>query len=129
MSFHRVNINQDKEPCKTCGANIMDIVNIAYDGEYKMDPKYREELCHCRQCNTKFIIHYDFYDLDGHICSRVFSEDINNREFKWQDLLNKDQLNRIAAHLESCEVCKDRLSEEMLSDAWFASVVHRNKNQ
>jgi hypothetical protein len=129
MSFHKINIDQEKGTCIICGANILDIANIAYDGEYKMDPRYREELCHCRSCNTKFIIHYDLFDAEGHVCSRVFSEDINNRDFKWQDLLNKEQLDGIAKHLESCDVCKDRLSEEMLSDAWFASVVHPKKNQ
>ena len=124
MSLHKVNINQESDACKTCGANILDIANIAYDGEHKMDPRYREELCHCRACGTKFIIHYDLFDPEGHVYARVFSEDINNREFKWQDLLNKEQLDGIASHLGSCEICKDRLSEEMLNDAWFASIVH-----
>ena len=129
MTIHTVNINKEKEPCSKCGADILDIVNIAYEGKAKTDPKYRDELCHCRNCGTKFIIHYDLFDKDGHIYSRVFSEDINNPKFHWQDLLVKDQIDAISAHLASCKICQDSLSEEILSDAWLASVIHNNKNQ
>lgn len=120
-----VNINEEEALCKKCGADIMDIKNIAYDGKYKVDPKYREELCHCKSCNTKFIMHYDIFDKNGHVCSRVFSEDINNPEFHWQDLYTDVQVKGIIAHMVSCKICQDKLSEEILNDAWLASVIHK----
>jgi len=123
-----ININKEKALCSKCGANILDIANVAYDGKARTAPRYREELFHCRECGTKFIMHYDLFDKDGHICPRVFSEDINIPEFKWQDLLVKEQIAEIATHLESCTICQDRLSEELLSDAWMAAVIHGRKN-
>jgi uncharacterized protein with PIN domain len=124
-----ISANKEKASCNKCGANILDILNMAYEEKFKTDPRYREELCHCRFCGTKFIIHYDLFDKNGHVYSRVFGEDINNPEFKWQDLLVKEQIDEIAAHLSTCEVCKNRLSEEMLSDALLSSVIHKDKNQ
>ena len=127
--LHIININNEKASCSSCEIDILDIANIAYEGKAKIDPRYREELCHCRNCGTKFIIHYDFFDKDGHIYPRVFSEDINNPNFHWQDLLVPEQIKEISDHLVSCKICQDSLSEEILNDAWLASVIHSSKNQ
>jgi hypothetical protein len=92
-SLHIININKEKALCSKCGANILDIANVTYEKNTKSDPRYQEELCHCKVCETKFIMHYDFFDKDGHIWSRVFSEDINNPKFRWQELFVKEQID------------------------------------
>ena len=66
---------------------------------------------------------YDLFDGDGHIYPVVFTGDINNPSYNWQDLLTAEQKDEIRRHMEGCRECTDRLSEEMLNDAWFASFM------
>ena len=122
-----VNVIKNKERCKRCGTNILDIANFKYSNKFFSTPNYREELCECKNCGTPFILRYNLFDEDGHVYRRVFSGDINNPKYNWQDNLTEEQIKTIAEHLESCQICARRLSEEMLSDAWLASVVHRRK--
>lgn len=119
-----VDINQDNVPCSNCGANIVDICNIKYNNEAISEPLYREELCQCRACMQSFVLHYDLFDKKGHIYHRVFAEDANNLSFNWPDLLADNQKEVIKKHLETCDICRERVSKQQLHDAWFASVIH-----
>lgn len=123
-NLQHININMEHAPCNTCGADIADIVNIKYDGEAISTPSYRQELCVCRSCGQFFVLHYDIFDIAGHIFSRVFTEDANNPKFNWTDLLTDEQKDKISKHLESCDICINRISKQQLRDAWFASIIH-----
>lgn len=119
-----VNINKETELCSVCGTNILDILNFTYEGESESQPQYIEELCKCKKCDTQFIMHYDLFDTAGHIYSRVFTEDINNPTYHWQDVLTEAQKTSISGHLKTCTECCDRLEQEILTDAWFKSVLN-----
>ena len=118
-----VDINNDHAPCESCGANIVDVANFIYDGEAISEATYREEKCKCRQCGRPFILHYDLFDLDGHIQSRVFSEDINNPSYHWPEILSDSQKQAVADHLKDCKICQDRLDTELLTDAWLKGIM------
>ena len=122
-----VNINKDVEPCKQCGANLVDIINIKYMDKVENTATYIEEYCQCKQCKSAFILHYDLFDADGHLYSRVFTEDINNPENNWQDNLTEEQRNIIAQHLKSCKICIDRLDNETLLDTWLKAFIKELK--
>lgn len=125
-----VDINKNEAPCAKCGANLIDISNFVYDGKSNARPTYIEELCKCRKCNTQFIMHYDIFDSEGHIYSKIFTEDINNEEYSWQDALTEEQKKKVSEHLKYCNECLDRLSQEMLTDAWLKSfITHLRKCQ
>jgi len=121
--LQHVDVGNEDEYCRCCKSDILDVANFTYNGEVRSEPTYWEELCVCKKCNNSFVIHYDIFDADGHIYSRVFSEDINNKSYKWQETLTDAQKEIIAGHLESCDICRDRLSAEMLSDAWLSSFM------
>ena len=118
-----ININQESAPCQQCGSNLIDITNFSYDGQTVSTASIREELCRCKKCGTLFTLHYDLFDPEGHIYSKVFTEDINNSSYNWQDSLTEDQKKAIADHLQNCPICVDRLSHEMLTDAWLKSFI------
>jgi hypothetical protein len=118
-----VDINEDIVPCIKCGANLVDVANFKYDGQIVTEATFVEEACCCKKCDRSFIMHYDLFDPKGHIYSKVFSEDINNPEVNWQDALTDAQKKTISEHLEHCEVCTDRLSQETLTDAWLKDFV------
>jgi len=122
--YQTININEDSVPCINCGINIADIENFTYEGKFLSEPLYRKELCRCKKCTSLFILHYDLFDMEGHIFARVFSEDINNPSYNWQELLSEKQKNAISDHLLKCHICRERLSQEILTDAWFASFIH-----
>ncbi len=121
--LQHINICNEDEYCIHCKSNILDLANFTYEGEVKSEPTYWEELCVCKSCNTSFIIHYDIFDAKGHIFSRVFSEDINDINYKWQETLTDAQKDIIAEHLENCEKCRKRLCAEILSNAWFSNFM------
>jgi len=125
-SMQKININ-DEATCDHCGARLTGLTEFSYAGDFFAYPDSREEICKCNKCGTKFILHYDLFDKDGHIYARVFTGDINNPSFNWQDSLTEEQKNAIELHLRSCPDCQERLTEEMLSDAWFASIMHEIK--
>ena len=126
-NYQRVNIGKSREGCRKCGTNLLDVSNFRYTEEFVSGPTYREELCICKTCNTPFVLRYELFDKKGHVYSRVFTEDVNDPQHNWQDNLTEEQKKLISEHLETCEVCKDRLSNEILSDAWFGSIIHRGK--
>lgn len=115
--------------CESCGADIREIKNIKYAGTTVNGPTYREELYECRKCSTKFIIRYEFIEADGHINSRTFSSDVNDPNYNWQEALTEEQKKLVSGHLKTCKLCNDKLSEEMLMDAWFASIIHSRKKK
>jgi len=121
-----INIGKEwpKEYCRGCGASILDVANIKYDGKKAEEPRHGEELYKCRKCGANFVIRYEFFDADGHIHPRVFSGDVNDKSFDWQSLLTDVQKGEISKHLESCETCQKRLTEETLNDALFANFLH-----
>ncbi len=131
-SLQHVDVSKEDVFCKHCKSDILDVVNFKYAGESQAKPTYWEELCVCKVCGNQFIMHYDIFDPAGHIYPRVFSEDINNPEYKWQDTLSEEQKENISKHLVNCDVCRERLSAEMLADAWFSSYMenlrHNIKN-
>lgn len=114
-----VSVNKNKESCRHCGVDLLDITNFIYNQKTLPKPTYWEELCKCRSCNCQFILHYDIFDSEGHIYSRIFSEDINNVNYNWQEALIDSQKSKIAQHLEHCKTCCDRLSQEILTEAWL----------
>ena len=122
--LQHININQTIAPCEKCGADITDIANFAFDGEISSEPLYREEKCKCKQSENTFILHYDLFDSDGHIFSRVFTEDVNNPFYNWQDVLSDSQKKAISEHLKACKICQERLSQEILDDAWFSNFLN-----
>jgi len=123
-----VNINSDHALCKRCGSNIIDIANFSFDGEIISEPTYREEKCRCRHCSAPFLLHYDFFDADGHIHPRVFSEDINNPLYHWSEILADNQKKVISEHLRDCKICQDRLDQELLTDAWLRDFMEQLRN-
>jgi hypothetical protein len=129
-NYQIVSINNDQAICEHCGSNISDIINFLYANRTEAHALYSDEYCICKKCKSTFIIRYDIFDPEGHIYSRVFSEDINDATYRWQDHLTVDQKNVIAEHLKECVVCHNRLSQEILTDAWLKSIIEdlRKKN-
>ena len=123
----RVEVYSDKVSCKGCGHNILDITNIKYAGETRSYERYTEELCECRNCGEKFIIRYNIFDKKGHIEPKIFMSDVNDLKHNWQDNLTKKQLKAVEEHLRSCGECQDTLNEELLDNAWFASILRGKK--
>jgi transcription elongation factor Elf1 len=119
-----VDINEATVPCVICGSNLIDITNFMYDGQTTSTATYREERCKCKQCGTLFILHYNLFDENGHVYSKVFTEDINNPTYNWQDALTEEQKAKISEHLQHCEICVDRLSHEILTDAWLKGFIN-----
>jgi hypothetical protein len=118
-----VDINLSSVPCDHCGSDLIDVANFMYDGETVSTATVREEHCKCKKCGTPFILHYDLFDPEGHVYAKVFTEDINNRDYNWQDSLTEDQKVKISEHLEHCPICIDRLSHETLTDAWLRNFI------
>jgi hypothetical protein len=125
--MQRVHINQERAKCAVCGSNLLEITNFKYAGKTLTEPTHSDEVCICRICRTQFLLRYDFFDEDGHINPYTFSEDANDPEYNWQDNLTDEQRKIIASHLQECPVCQDRLSEQILKDAWFADILHKAK--
>jgi hypothetical protein len=121
-----VDIMSESSPCSTCGSNLSELGNFIYLGITKNFPREKDEQCKCTKCGTEFTLHYDYFDDERHINSFVFNGDINDPTYNWQDQLTPEQINEIAEHLTSCNICSDRLNEEMASDAWLASLLHNH---
>ena len=125
--LQKVNIADEQAACSNCGANILDIANFRYAEKCETGPRFREEVNVCKKCGTEFILRYDLFDEEGHIHPRVFSDDPNDPKYNWQDLLTQEQKDTIAAHLKDCQICNDRLTDEQLDNARFASILHQNR--
>ncbi len=116
-SLQKVDIGSTEELCSNCNSDLTDIANFAFKNEIRTEPRYWQELCKCRKCGVKFIMHYDIFDSAGHIYQRVFTEDINNEHYSWMENLTDEQKAEISTHLKDCEICNDRLSQEQLGEA------------
>lgn len=118
-----VDINEEIILCNHCGTNIIDIANYMYDGDKITYPYYWEELCVCKNCGNNFILQYHIFDKEGHVHSSIFSEDINNPEYNWQEALTDEQKEVITEHIKDCKICQDRISQEILADAWLKNFI------
>lgn len=127
--LQKVNPHDKEGTCTNCGSNLLDLANIKYLKEQKKDPFFWEELSECVKCKTKFILRYDIFDKKGHIHKNIFSEDVNNIEYNWQDILDENQKKVIFEHLKSCKECQNRLNDEILTDAWFRDLLNKLRNQ
>jgi len=116
-SLQKIDIGSTEELCSICKSNLTDIANFAFKDEIRTEPRYWQELCKCRKCGAKFIMHYDIFDSVGHIYQRVFTEDINNEHYSWMENLTDEQKAEVSEHLKDCEICNDRLSQEQLGEA------------
>lgn len=126
---HIVDINSETARCKGCGANITDVANFTFTEEVYSEPTYREEVCKCKHCGTSFLLHYDIFDSEGHVFTRVFSEDINNPDYHWPEALTDSQKKLVSEHLESCIICQDRLENDLLTDVWLKSIITQLKGK
>jgi hypothetical protein len=129
MDLQIVDINKDWVKCDTCGANIVDLANFVYSGKSDSTANDRKEYCMCRKCSTPFILHYDMFDPQGHIYPSIFIEDINNPSCNWPDNLTEEQKEVVSAHLENCQICMDRLTQELLTDAWLKDFIASRKGK
>lgn len=129
MSLQIVDINKDVVKCEVCGANIVDLVNFIYENKSESTAYDRREYCRCRQCHTPFILYYEMFDSEGHIYPSIFTEDINNPSCNWPDNLTEEQKEVVSAHLETCKICMDRLSQELLTDAWLKDFIASRKKK
>ncbi len=118
-----VDINEEMVLCQNCGTNIIDIANYIFDNDMIAEPYYWEERCVCKGCGNQFILQYNIFDKGGHIYSSVFSEDINNPEYHWLDKLSDAQKEIITEHITECGICRERLSQELLADAWLKDLI------
>ena len=116
-NLQKIDIGSTEELCQHCNANLTDIANFVFKDEIRAEPRYWQELCKCKGCGQKFVMHYDIFDSAGHIYQRVFSEDINNAHYSWTEDLTEEQKTEISGHLKDCVVCNDRLSQEQLAEA------------
>jgi len=122
-NYQKININDEEATCAHCKGSLSRLADFAYDGQRTNSPTYTNELCKCRKCGTPFIMHYDLIDADGHIMPQVFTEDVNNPNYNWQDILDEAQKKAISDHLAACEKCQELLNEETLTNAWFAKLI------
>ena len=110
--------------CAKCGNGITELGQHKFTGKSTNTPTTKEELCTCGKCGKEFLLHYDFFDQEGHINSYIFIGDVNDAAYNWQDQLTAEQKGEIGKHLGGCPVCRDRLDHEVITDAWLASLIH-----
>jgi hypothetical protein len=122
--------NTDEEaPCSNCGENLAELGSFTYEGITVNSAIHKEEECQCKKCGQHFILRYRFFDEDGHVNAFVFNGDINDPTYNWQDQLTLEQKKSISDHLKTCEICIQKMTDETLTDAWLASLIHnRNPN-
>jgi hypothetical protein len=119
MRIQIVDINQDIVTCAKCGANLVDCGNFIYEEKIVNSATDRREYCLCRHCFSPFILLYNIFDPEGHVYPSFFCEDPNDLSCNWQNLLAEEQKMAVSKHMETCQICTDRLVEGQLSDAWF----------
>jgi hypothetical protein len=120
-----IKIDQKNVACQKCNIDILDISNAEYVGQFEDTPHYRKELYKCRGCQTLFWIQYDLMDVQGHIYQRIFSNDVNDPNYKWQDIWTPEQIKTIEDHLKACQICRDKPDNEMISEARFSDFLNR----
>jgi hypothetical protein len=122
-----VNNQDESASCTVCNSDLTVLGSFTYLGVTINYPRQKDENCKCNKCNTEFILHYEFFDKDGHVNNFIFGGDVNDPTYNWQDQLTSDQKKEIGQHLYSCLICNERLNEEVTSDAWLASLIHNYK--
>jgi hypothetical protein len=115
--------------CRICQNDLTQLGHFEYLQLTDDTPVYKDEHCTCNRCGTEFLLRYELFTPQKHINPLVFSQDINDPTFNWQDQFTKEQLHEIQAHLKTCKRCSNILEEELLSDAWFANFMHQNSPQ
>ena len=121
------NVSEEEVPCSACQNNLIELGHHIFTGKSTNTPTQKDEVCTCKVCGKEFLLHYEFFDKDGHINSFVFNGDVNNPSYNWQDQLTTEQKKAIGEHLNNCVACSDRLEHEIISDAWLASLLHSKK--
>ena len=122
--------NQDETAsCKVCDSDLTVLGSFTYLGVTFNFPRFKNEQCRCNKCQTEFTLHYELFDKDGHINNFVFGGDINDTTYNWQDQLTIYQKEEIGEHLRTCQICIERLNDEVTSDAWLASLLHNYKKE
>ena len=124
-------VNHDVEIalCNVCGTNLVVLGNFFYESKDINKPRYRDEICTCRNCGRRFVMRYQYFNNEGHIKSFLFCEDPNDPDYDWADQLSPEQKSEIKSHLEKCQRCTSALVSEQLSDAWFASLLHEHRSK
>lgn len=115
--------------CDMCGSNITELNAHRFTGRVEDTAEYHREYCTCKACHTTFILEYPIFDPEGHINPIILSEDVNDPEVRWTDSLTNEQKKVVISHLKSCIICKERITEETLSEAWFADFIHSKGNK
>jgi hypothetical protein len=110
---------------RCCRLNLAELGNFEFVANYSSSERSKEEYCACKRCGEGFLLHYDFFDSEGHIQPFVFGQDINDPMYNWQNALTPEQVATVEQHLKGCNDCSRLLNEEMLSDAWFGAVMHQ----
>ena len=113
--------------CRGCKReiNVLSLLQFKYLGKQLFESRYLDELMQCRHCKTNFIIRWNLFDKDGHILSRVFSEDPNDLNVSWMDSLSESQKKEIANHMSNCIICQNKLNESQLETAQFSALLNR----
>ena len=134
MKYQIVKIQKNNQYCERCHINLINRgintqINFIYKNRRINHPTYWDELCECNNCHYQFYLRHDIFDEEGHIYSSIFTEDINNPEYSWMNILTDNQKVKIAEHVEKCDTCKKALIEEHLIDASFkAFITHLRRN-
>jgi hypothetical protein len=110
--------------CSKCGNNLAGLGNFTYTGFSIDTANKKEEFCKCKKCGKIFILRYEYFNEKGHIKPFIFNGDVNDSTYSWQDQLTTDQRIAITSHIKTCVICTNRMTEEILSDTWFASIIH-----
>lgn len=118
-----VDVDRTAAPCERCGVDLLDIGNIIYTGENHSEATYYQEIFICRHCGIRFAHHYAIFNDEGCIIKRVFAEDMNDASDNWQDHLTVQQKEAVAAHMQNCPTCQDKMSQSICDNARIKSFI------
>lgn len=119
--------DNDNSICQCCGNDLSLLGNFKYTGYDINEATCRLEKCLCNRCQTEFYLKYMLIDSNGHIDPFIFNTDVNDPDDNFIGTLTEEQKTTISSHLESCSGCRSRRDNETLTDAWFASVIHKKQ--
>ena len=122
-----ININDDQALCEKCGAHLNVLGKFTYIEDQERTPRTKSELCTCNSCGAEFTLQYDLFTPEGHISGFIFSGDVNDPTYNWQDQLTDGQKKEIGEHLKGCAICNEKLNHTITSEAWFSSIIHAKK--
>jgi DNA-directed RNA polymerase subunit RPC12/RpoP len=110
--------------CSQCGQDLTILGSFTYIGVTTNTATQKSEKCQCKNCGHHFLLQYQYFDSGGHVNSFIFNGDINDLTYNWQDQLTSKQKKSIGDHLRICDTCMKKMTDEALSDAWLASLLH-----